>query len=312
MTDTISFSEWMNEGGSVFAGEDVASQTASTTVNTKAASGTNTKTTTPQVHNKDIGIVDTGLPSVTRWDMIDKPTIHEPFTHEVEGEAKIADENIDIFTPQIKLTDVFSTNMDPHISSRASITESTSPAVLEPTIGMGEEGSRHYMKVHDATDVDAWIKKYKSKLINISNSEINKIQSRLSSATPKNMGPYSITFTGHNNELHIVDELGKPGMTRSATLLNPVTGKVKTIKDIRELDNPPSLTLLGITDVVNLKMGKIGRVRLEVAAIAFEDPKNGRGSNRANVVSRSFDLQAYDTISIDALKTLYNNRGKSD
>ena len=60
--DRMSFSSWMNEGGSVFAGDDVAAQTASSTVNTKAASGTNIKTTTPQVHNNDIGIYDTGTP----------------------------------------------------------------------------------------------------------------------------------------------------------------------------------------------------------------------------------------------------------
>lgn len=118
--DRISFSTWMNEGGSVFAGEDVAAQTASSTVNTKAASGTNIKTTTPQVHTNDIGIVDTGVPSVTRWDGIEKPTIHNPFTHEVEGEVKIADENIDIFTPSVKLTDVFSTNMDPFLGESSS------------------------------------------------------------------------------------------------------------------------------------------------------------------------------------------------
>ena len=115
--DRVSFSSWMNEGGSVFAGDDVAAQTASSTVNTKAASGTNIKTTTPQVHNNDIGIYDTGTPSVTRWDVIEKPTIHNPFTHEVDGEVKIADENIDIFTPSVKLTDVFSTNMDPFTSN---------------------------------------------------------------------------------------------------------------------------------------------------------------------------------------------------
>lgn len=118
--DRVSFSTWMNEGGSVFAGDDVAAQTASSTVNTKAASGTNIKTTTPQVHNNDIGIYDTGIPSVTRWDAIEKPTIHNPFTHEVEGEVKIADENIDIFTPSVKLTDVFSTNMDPFLGESSS------------------------------------------------------------------------------------------------------------------------------------------------------------------------------------------------
>lgn len=115
--DRVSFSTWMNEGGSVFAGDDVTAQTASSTVNTKAASGTNIKTTSPQVHNNVIGIYDTGTPSVTRWDVIEKPTIHNPFTHEVEGEVKIADEDIDIFTPSVKLTDIFSTNMDPFTSN---------------------------------------------------------------------------------------------------------------------------------------------------------------------------------------------------
>lgn len=119
--DRMSFSTWMNEGGSVFAGEDVAAQTASSTVNTKAASSTNIKTTTPQVHNNDIGVQDTGVTSVTRWDMIDKPTIHNPFTHEVEGEVKIADENIDIFTPSVKLTDIFSTNMNPFLGESSTL-----------------------------------------------------------------------------------------------------------------------------------------------------------------------------------------------
>ena len=112
--DRMSFSSWMNEGGSVFAGDDVSTQTASSTVNTKAASSTNIKTTTPQVHTNNIGIYDTGIPSVTRWDAIEKPTIHNPFTHVVGGEAKIADENIDIFTPGVNLTDIFSTNMNPY------------------------------------------------------------------------------------------------------------------------------------------------------------------------------------------------------
>lgn len=113
--DTLGFSAWVSKGGAVFSGDVVSTQTASSQVKVQAGgNSTSPSTEMPSIHRMDIGIVETGIARDTAWEAIDKPTIHQPFTHQVEGEAKIADENIDIFTPGVNLTDIFSTNMNPY------------------------------------------------------------------------------------------------------------------------------------------------------------------------------------------------------
>jgi len=113
--DTLGFTSWMNEGGDIFNGDPVTTQTASSNVNTMAGttSKTTERTTKPNISNIEIGVVETGITDGTTHEQVAKPTIFDPYTHEVVPASQIADEDMDIFTPSIKLTDLFNTNMNP-------------------------------------------------------------------------------------------------------------------------------------------------------------------------------------------------------
>lgn len=122
----VSFKQWMINEGDIFAGETVATQTRSKDVNAQAGGNDYSPATKkPKIQSTDIGVRDTGVTTTTiqaynqeQGATIRKPTIHEPFVHDVVVTTSIADEHMDIFTPSISLTDIFGVGMNPDFTIR--------------------------------------------------------------------------------------------------------------------------------------------------------------------------------------------------
>lgn len=121
----LNFQDWMKSGGTIFNGEEVSTQAGSKDVKAQAGGNTDTspRAKAPKVQSKNISIKDSGVTSITtqakeqpEGKTITKPTIHAPTVHEVQPESVIASNSVDIFTPQVKLTDIFSVNMQPSLT----------------------------------------------------------------------------------------------------------------------------------------------------------------------------------------------------
>lgn len=149
-------------------------------------------------------------------------------------------------------------------------------------------------------DVEKWVKQNERKIVNLSTTDINKIERRLNSAKGVEVRPgYSSKFAVYKDELYVIVSYGAPGVNRKIELEHVKTGKTINT-ELNKVNITPSIGYtLGVSSIDVAGNPLVSTVGLETKVIHVK-----RGIDW-EIVEHYAETKATDVINLQTVQNLY-------